>query len=94
MEAINAKLLQLKEQGARAKGYKGQLMKVVKRVEKASEQLDKSSFQETRACNNNLNRQLEIYIKAFNKLENCLADMSVTVKLGISLDNSLGKDDT
>ena len=69
-------------------------MKVLKRVEKASKQLNKSSFQEAHTCNNNLNRQLQSYIMAFDKLENCLADMSVTVELGISLVNSLGKDDT
>ena len=67
--------------------------KVVKRVGKASEQLNAASFQETQACNDNLNRQLESYIKAFDKLENCLTEMSVTVELGISLANSLGKDD-
>ena len=37
MEAIDAKMLSLKEQGAGAKGYKGQLAKVAKRVEKANE---------------------------------------------------------
>ena len=42
MEAINAKMLSLKEQGAAARGYKSQLTKVVKRVEKAKEQLDGS----------------------------------------------------
>ena len=93
MEAIDAKMLHLKEQGAGVKGYKGQLTHVVKRVEKASEQLNRSQFQEAHACNDNLNRQMQSYIKAFNKLENCLADMSVTVELGISLANSLGKDD-
>ena len=45
-------------------------------------------------CNDNLNRQLQSYNKDFDKIENCLADMSVTVELGISLPNSLGKDDT
>ena len=34
-------------------------MKIVKRVEKASEQLNVASFQEAQACNDNLNRQLE-----------------------------------
>ena len=42
MEAIDAKMLSLKEQGAAARGYKSQLTKVVKRVEKAKEQLDGS----------------------------------------------------
>ena len=37
VEAIGAKMLSRKEHGARAKGYKGQLAKVVKRVEKAKE---------------------------------------------------------
>ena len=45
VEAIDAKMLYLNEKGAGAKGYKGQLTKVVKRVEKANEQLNKSSFQ-------------------------------------------------
>ena len=54
MKAIDAKMLHLKEQGAGAKGYKGQVTKFVKRVEKASKQSNRSSFQEAHVCNNNL----------------------------------------
>ena len=94
MEAIDAKMLSLKEQGAAARGYKGQLTKVVKRIEKAKEQLNVASFQEAQACNDNLNRQLESYNKALDKVESCIADMSVTLELGISLANDIGKEDT
>ena len=93
MEAIDAKMLNLKEKGAAARGYKGQLTKVVKRIEKAKEQLDRSSFQEAQACNDNLSRQLESYNKALDKLESCIGDMSVTVELGISLANDEEKED-
>ena len=66
MEAIDAKMLSLKDQGAGAKGYE-QLTKVVKRVEKAKEQLNWALFQEAQACNDNLNRQLENFNKALDK---------------------------
>ena len=93
MEAINAKMLSLKEQGAGAKGYKGQLSKVVKRVEKAKEQLNKALFQEAQACNDNLNRQLECHNKALDKLESCISNMSETLELGISLAKDNNRDD-
>ena len=64
MDAIDPKMLSLKDQGAGAKGYKGQLTKFIKRVEKGKEQFNGALFQEAQVCNDNLNRQLESYIKA------------------------------
>ena len=91
MEDIDAQMLTLKQQGATARGYKGQLIKVTKRLERAQEQLNTAKFQEDQACNDNLNRQLENFNKALDKLENCIADMSGTLELGFSLANNIDK---
>ena len=53
--------------------------------------MNRSSFQEAHACTDNLNRQLQSYIKAFDKLENFLVDMSVTVELGITWPTPLAR---
>ena len=68
MEDIDGQMLALKQQGAAARGYKGQLTKVTKRLERAKEQLNTASFQEAQACNDNLNRQLQNFNKALDKL--------------------------
>ena len=91
MEDIDSQMVTLKQQGAAASGYKGQLTKVTKRLERAKEQLDSASFQEAQACYDNLNRQLDNFNKALDKLENCIADMSVTIELGFSLANDIKK---
>ena len=94
MEDIDSQMVTLKQQGAAARGYKGQLTKVTKRLERAKEQLDSASFQEAQACYDNLNRQFDNFNKALDKLENCIADMSVTIELGFSLANDIDKVDT
>ena len=91
MEDINGQMLPLNEQGAAARGYKGQLTKITKRVERDKEQLNTAKFQEAQACNDNLKRQLENFNKALDKLENCIAYMSVTLELGFSLANNIDK---
>ena len=93
MEDNDTKMGRLKEQGATVRGYKGQVTKVMKRIEKAKEQLDGASFQEVQASNENFKSQLENFNKTLDKLESCVADMSVTVELGISLANNLPKED-
>ena len=50
-----------------------------------------ATFQEAQACNDNLNRQLDNFNKALDKLENCIADMSVTLELGFSQANDINK---
>ena len=54
MEGMDAQMLALKQQAAAARGYKGHLTKVTKRVERAKDQLDNETFQEAQACNDNL----------------------------------------
>ena len=93
MEDIDSQMVTLKQQGAAARGYKGQLTKVTKILERAKEQLDSASFQEAQACYNNLTRQFDNFNKALDKLENCIADMSVTIELGFSLANDIKKGD-
>ena len=94
MENIDGQMVTLKEQGAAARGYKGQLTMVTKRLERSKEQLDTSSFQEAQACYDNLNIQFDNFNKALHKLKNCIADMSVTIELGFSLANNIDKGDT
>ena len=94
MEDIDSQMVTLKQQGAAVRGYKGQLTKVTKRLERAKEQLDSASFQEAQACYDNLTRQFDNFNKALDKLENCIADMSVTIELGFSLANDIDKGDT
>jgi hypothetical protein len=86
-------MLTLKQQGAAVRGYKGQLTKVTKRLERAKEQLDTALFQEAQACYDNLNRKLDNFNKALDKLENCVADMSVSIELGFSLASDIVKED-
>ena len=93
MEGMDAQMLALKQQAAAARGYKGHLTKVTKRVERAKDQLDKATFQEAQACNDNLSRQLENFNKALDKLESCISEMSVTLELGFSLANDIDKDE-
>ena len=91
MEDMDSQMLTLKQQGAAARGYKGHLTKVTKRVERAKEQLNTATFQEAQACNEKLNRQLENFNKALDKLETCIDEMSVTLDLGFSLGNDIDK---
>ena len=91
MEDMDSQMLTLKQQGAAARGYKGHLTKVTKRVERAKELSNTATFQEAQACNDNLNRQLENFNKALDKLETCIAEMSVTLELGFSLGNDIDK---
>ena len=63
-------------------------------MERAKEQLDAASFKDAQACYDNLNRQLDNFNKALDKLKNCIADMSVTIELGFSLANNIDKGDT
>ena len=83
MEGMDAQMLALKQQAAAARGYKGHLTKVIKKVERAKDQLNKATFQEAQACNDNLSRQLENFNKALDKLESCISEMSVTLELGV-----------
>ena len=93
MEGMDAQILALKQQAAAARGCKGHLTKVTKRVERAKDQLDKANFQEAQACNDNLSRQLENFNKALDKLESGISEMSVTLELGFSLANKIDKDE-
>jgi hypothetical protein len=72
---------------------KGHLTKVTKRVERAKDQLNKATFQEAQACNDNLSRQLENFNKALDKLESCISEMEVTLELAVSLANNIDKDE-
>ena len=56
MENMDAQMLALKQQAAAARGYKGHLTKVGKRVERAKDHLNKATFQEPKACNDSLDR--------------------------------------
>ena len=93
MESMDAQMLALKQQAAAARGYKGHLTKVAKRVERAKDHLNKATFQEAKACNDSLSRQIEIFNKALDKLESCISEMTVTLELGVSLANDIDKDE-
>ena len=46
MENMETQMLALKQQAAAARGYKGHLTKVAKRVDRAKDHLDRATFQE------------------------------------------------
>jgi hypothetical protein len=89
MASMDAQMLVLKQQGAAARGYKGHLTKVAKRVERAKEHLNKAKFQEATALHYSLDRQIEIFNKALVKLESCISEMTVHLELGISMANDI-----
>ena len=91
MENMDAQMLTLKQQAAAARGYKGHLTKVAKRVERAKDHLNRATFQEAKACNDSLDRQIEIFNKALDKLETCISEMAVSLELGMSLANDIEK---
>ena len=93
MEDMETQMGALKQLGAAARGYKGHLTKVAKRVDRAKDHLNKATFQEGKACNDNLDRQIDIFNKALDKLESCISEMTVSLELGISLANDLEKEE-